>query len=361
MPIVDVVRDAKPRPIAPIDPSVVIPEAVKRAAAHSEAFYSATPPTPAPQPIPFDVQPVVMKQMAAAEPVAPVPGAPPQPVQVDPAAPSQADPASSPPAPSSLHSENDVRAMAGRLKKQATLIADMQAQMGALGDELIATQRQLRAPPVQPELLPEKPLLSEQEIRDYGPEFLNVVKRAAREEFLPEVTTLRAENERLLRQSAEQGMRGVYAYLDANVNDWRNVNHSAAFMSWLRLRDPLSGSIRQELLNGAFQTADALRVASFFKGFLSDEAASPALREPSAPQLQTPVRQPTIALETLAAPGRARSAPSSLPAEKPVYTRQEIARFYADVRKGLWAGREADKSRIEMDIFAAQSDGRIRG
>ncbi len=359
MPIVDVVRDAKPRPNeAPIDESVIIPEAVKRAARHAEAFYSANPPTPAPQPIPFDATPVVMKQVVAEpEPVAPTPGTSPQPVSV----PTEISPQPEIPTATPQHSDNDVRAMAGRLKKQFTLIADMQAQMAALGDELIATQRRLQAPPLQPEQTPQ-PLLSEQEIRDYGPEFLNVVKRAAREEFLPEVNTLRAENERLLQQGAEQGRRQVHAYLDANVNDWRNVNHSTAFKSWLRLRDPLSGSIRQELLNGAFQTADALRVASFFKGFLSDEAASPALREQSAPQpQQAPVRQPTIALETLAAPGRARSAPSSLPAEKPVYTRQEISRFYNDGRRGLWVGREADKARIEADIFAAQTEGRIRG
>jgi hypothetical protein len=351
MPVVDVVRDAKPVPTAPVDTSVIIPDAVKRAAAHADAFYSANPPAPEPQSIPFDVQPTVMKP---AEPAAPTP-------QPEPQAATPAPQPESTPAPQPVeHSENDVKAMAGRLKKQQQTIKDLQTQMSAMGDELLAAQRHLRTPPLQPDPEPQ-PLLSEQELRDYGPDFINVVKRAAREEFLPEVNTLRQENERVKRQAAEQAMRGVYAYLDQNVENWRIVNHSAPFKSWLRLRDSLSGSIRQELLDTAFQSADALRVAAFFKGFLSEEAASsPAPRE--TPQLQqVPARQPAIALETLAAPGRARSAPSNPPAEKPTYTRREIAKFYEDVRKGLWAGRETMKSQIEADIFAAQSDGRIRG
>lgn len=360
MPIVDIVRDAKPRPIAPIDESVVIPDAVKRAAAHSEAFYSANPPTPAPQSIPFDVSPVVMRQV---EPVnAPAPPelqtATPPPLSLQPAA---------PPAPELQsntlpHSDNDVRAMAGRLKKQSATINDLQNQMTMLGDELMATQRRLQdAPPLQPTQAPQ-PLLSEQELRDYGPEFVDVVKRAAREAVSPDVARLQQENEQLRRATTEQARRAMYTHLDTQVPNWRNVNHSPAFKMWLRLRDPYSGSIRQQMLDAAFQTADALRVSAFFQGFLSEEAASPAVQDIQAPQPQpAPVRQPAIALETLAAPGRARSAPPAPVAEKPTYTRSEIAKFYADVRKGLWVGHEVEKTRIERDIFAAQNDGRIRG
>lgn len=43
-----------------------------------------------------------------------------------------------------------------------------------------------------------------------------------------------------------------------------------------------------------------------------------------------------------------------------VYTRVDVAKFFDDVRKGVYKGREQERDRIERDIFAAQREGRIR-
>jgi hypothetical protein len=63
-------------------------------------------------------------------------------------------------------------------------------------------------------------------------------------------------------------------------------------------------------------------------------------------------------LDDLAAPGRAHSA-GGAPAEKPVYTAEEITRFYADVAAGRWRGRDADRIAIDADIMLAGREGRI--
>jgi len=70
-----------------------------------------------------------------------------------------------------------------------------------------------------------------------------------------------------------------------------------------------------------------------------------------------------MTLDTLAAPGRATHATDANSSQdgKPVYTHAEIKRFYNDVRRGAYAGRDADKARIEADMFAAQREGRVRG
>jgi hypothetical protein len=62
---------------------------------------------------------------------------------------------------------------------------------------------------------------------------------------------------------------------------------------------------------------------------------------------------------TLAAPGRAKSAAAAAPAEKPFFTSAQITRFYADVNSGKYRGREADKAKLEAQIFDAQREGRI--
>jgi hypothetical protein len=44
-----------------------------------------------------------------------------------------------------------------------------------------------------------------------------------------------------------------------------------------------------------------------------------------------------------------------------VYTVSDIRKFYEDVRRGLYAGRDAEHQAIERDIFQAQNEGRVKG
>ena len=43
----------------------------------------------------------------------------------------------------------------------------------------------------------------------------------------------------------------------------------------------------------------------------------------------------------------------------PVFTNSQIARFYEDVRKGLWRHDPAGKARREQDIIEASTQGRV--
>jgi hypothetical protein len=48
-----------------------------------------------------------------------------------------------------------------------------------------------------------------------------------------------------------------------------------------------------------------------------------------------------------------------MPADKPMYTAQDISRFYTECAAGKWRTREADRAAIDADIIAAQHEGRI--
>ena len=122
--------------------------------------------------------------------------------------------------------------------------------------------------------------------------------------------------------------------------------------------------LKGNLLKAAFQAADAPRVVAFFKGYKAEQQATGQVPAPAGQQQPPAPIVPAVALETLVAPGRAKpaSGDSALSAaDKPIYTRADIQRFYGLVRQGYYAGREQDKARDEASIFLAQREGRVRG
>jgi hypothetical protein len=42
-----------------------------------------------------------------------------------------------------------------------------------------------------------------------------------------------------------------------------------------------------------------------------------------------------------------------------MYSPKDIEKFFVDVRQGKYKGREAERDKIERDIFAAQRENRI--
>jgi hypothetical protein len=97
-------------------------------------------------------------------------------------------------------------------------------------------------------------------------------------------------------------------------------------------------------LNEAIASADAPRAIAFFKGFLQEQRAS-GLQEQRAGGAQT------------TRPGGG----ASMPSDKPIYTRAQVARLYDQHLRGAYAGREAEWARQEVDLIRAGREGRILG
>jgi hypothetical protein len=64
-------------------------------------------------------------------------------------------------------------------------------------------------------------------------------------------------------------------------------------------------------------------------------------------------------LERQVAPGKGRSTGAPTGTNAKTYTPDDIKTFFNDVRQGKYKGREAERDRIERDIFAAQRENRI--
>ena len=116
--------------------------------------------------------------------------------------------------------------------------------------------------------------------------------------------------------------------------------------------DPLVGVARQTILEDAQKSLDVRRVSNFFNAWLEKtgqaNAAQNSRRKATASELEKQV-----------APGRPRTAAAPTGSNAKTYAPQDIQKFFDDVRKGKYKGREAERDRIERDIFSAQRDGRI--
>lgn len=349
------------------DENIKLPPAVKAQADKAQAAFDAaykdpnTPPTEPP-----------------AEPPVEPPTEPPAepPVQPQPPAsePPQSPPSEPPPAPPVTTEGNDqswehrYKSMEGRFARAEREKKDLLARIDSL-QNVVATMQAAPPPsnPAQPAPAPAKPkYITEQDETEYGSDFLNVVGRKAKEELNPEVEQIKQQMASLQKRLegmgtnfAVEARNRVFAALNQEVPNWRELNVDPKFLSWLDLPDAYSGTIRGELLKDAFDTNDTNRVLSFFKGFVTDEAAtSPAQPGPGQQPGNPPAQKTPLA--TFAAPGRARtSAGGSPPVEKPIIRRADIAAFYAAVTAGKYRGREEEKAQAEAILFQAEREGRI--
>jgi hypothetical protein len=245
-----------------------------------------------------------------------------------------------------LHSQN--KELSSRLQQMEQLLATISQQQGG------RTQHQQV----------EEPLITDKDQEEYG-ESLDVMRRVTREELIPVAQKI-AQIDRLLQQlqvnvvpqvnavvqrqavSAEQQF---WSDLTNYAPQWKDINNDPAFQSWLLEVDPLSGITRQTILEDAQNSLDVRRVGNFFKSWLEitgQATAQNTRRNVSASELERQV-----------APGKGRNTGNPSGSNAKTYSPDDIRDFFDAVRQGKYKGREAERDRIERDIFAAQRDGRI--
>lgn len=252
--------------------------------------------------------------------------------------------------------KGQVEAMSGQVANLNNLLSSVQSAP--------PREESFRAPaPVKPNITPE-------EVAEYGEEFVDFASRVAAQEVSRATASLKQEINQLRQQVGgvdqtlhQSAREQLLSRLDVDLPGWRNMNSSPEFLDWLSLTDPYTGAMRQDILSEAYEQNNFPRVAAFFKGFLAELAASENPQRGIEPENRgTPV--PKLALNSIVAPGRAKSAaatpPPGAPSEKPFITTSQISKFYTDVASGRFKGREAAQVEFEAKIFEAQSEGRIR-
>lgn len=359
------------------DPNVKLPGAVQRSISrsdeiHKQVYGGKNPPAnkegdPDPAGKTNDPTPAPEGTTQASPPAPP---ADPKPSSAPAPTASQPTPA---PEPTPGNNEEDAKvwrgrymSMKGRFEQQEQRLAQAAARIEGL--EQVLSQANNMPPQQQPPAQPQM-MVTDEEKERYGAEFLDVVRRQAAQTYDPIINELKQTiqdlNKKLgnVDQNITKNARGqMFELLDTRVPDWREMNDNPDFLAWLGLPDRFSGVTRAELIAKADEANDGERVAAFFEGFKSEQAApAPTTENPAPADPQPTTARPR--LEDIAAPGRAGNAGgnySQPPAEgKPTFTPAEIAQFYNDVRRGLYEGRDEERSRVDRAIIEAGREGRI--
>lgn len=245
-----------------------------------------------------------------------------------------------------------------RLRAENTQMSQRLAQLEQLIASLSAPQQGQTAQVAAAKLVTDK------DVEEYG-ESIEVMRRAAREEVSTaqqEIADLKRmvmqlqtnvvpKVDSVVQRQALNAEQVFWSELSAEVPDWREINAEQNFHSWLLEVDPLSGRTRQTFLDDAQGQLDSRRVAGFFKTWqsLNGNSVAQQTRNVAATQLEKQI-----------APGRGRTAAGTTTGnDTKAFARGDVAKFFDDVRKGLYKGREQERDRIERDIFAAQREGRI--
>lgn len=257
---------------------------------------------------------------------------------------------------------------------QAEQIQSLQQQLVATQNLLASLGGQRSAAPAQS--TQDTPpasvkLIKDEERREFGDDLIDLMRRVVREETasIPQQIDQRvapiakradaaveAADEAAKRKAAEDRL-AVFGMLDAQVPGWQKINAEDDFLAWLDQNDPYAGIPRGQLLQQAFSAHDGPRVVAFFRGYQNEHA----IVTPAAPA-PAPAPAPQRKLEQLVAPGsqKAGSTGAQDGSGKRVWTAKEIRLFYADKQNNPRKYTPEQWKAYEKDIFAAQSEGRIR-
>ena len=132
--------------------------------------------------------------------------------------------------------------------------------------------------------------------------------------------------------------------LDSMVPEWKQIKDMPEFKKYLDVPDPFSGKTRFDLAMEAQEALDARRVASFYQAF---KDTNPSMKKKKKPKGK------------LVAPNGSNKAGVGEEAEVEFVTRDEIKRFYDDMRRGVFKGREDEANRIEGLINKAIAERRV--
>jgi uncharacterized coiled-coil protein SlyX len=141
-------------------------------------------------------------------------------------------------------------------------------------------------------------------------------------------------------------------YDDINtVENWKEINNSVEFNEWLDRTEPLTGFKRRAILDDAYATLNSTRAKNFFSEFMGKKV------------------KPVVDVKDTSFVVSDKGISPRTTTGKPLIDRSElkenfikatdVSKFYNDVRKGLYKGRDAEKDKIEAEINKAISDRRV--
>lgn len=153
------------------------------------------------------------------------------------------------------------------------------------------------------------------------------------------IERLRAAEERTIDRPPTESQTLGQA-LTQIVPEWQTLNNDPQFLAWLDQVDPLLGGVRRDRFNQHIQAGDAPRAAAFFRAYLHQGQPHQGADPPPPP------------------PPDPETTPGNPDSGKPIYLVSQVKRLYQDMALNKYPPEE--KERLDRELMAAQSEGRIR-
>jgi len=204
------------------------------------------------------------------------------------------------------------------------------------------------AKPVVSSATQDGPMFSPEEIEEYGADFLAVVERVVGGRgnqdtgVSDQLSELKTKFDSIALNQAKSAEGRFYEDLQELVPDWQAINDNDGFKKWLSEEMPLTGKERQNFLIAAQQALDARKVASFFTAWKGESG------------------QQSYMIDTV---NGGQGDGSTLPEgqiETEIISKADIKAFYDDKKLGRYRKNPEEARQIEMRIFRAQREGRVR-
>lgn len=194
----------------------------------------------------------------------------------------------------------------------------------------------------------QEPVFTEAEVEEYGQGFLDMVTRVAKSaasgassgEIANELKELKGQFNNIVQSQVRSKEERFYDELTQAVPNWEAINEDEKFHDWLKDEMPMTSQERQVFLAQAQKRFDARTVINFFTQWQQEQSGESVL-----------LNTTTTTNEYLG--DRSEAAE--------IWTSSDIEAFYKDKKLGKFRGREDEARQIEMRIFRAQNQGRVRG
>ena len=258
--------------------------------------------------------------------------------------------------------EQKYKTLQGMYNKEVPRLSSENRELSSRVSQLESLLGDLKKQETPVQEAPVEKLITEDDVKEYG-DSIDVMRRAAKEEVagqlgrvaqlekeIAELKGVVPQVQQVQQQQKTSSEKQFWDVLNREVPNWNEINSNPDFQSWLLEVDPLTGISRQTYLEDAQRKQDAGRVINFFNAFAKVSGVDNSARDKSATQ--------SAELQKQVAPKRGRAG-QPVNNDAKTYSPKDIEKFFTDVRKGKYKGREDERARMERDIFAAQQEGRI--
>ena len=258
--------------------------------------------------------------------------------------------------------EQKYKTLQGMYNKEVPRLSSENRELGSRVSQLESLLGDLKKQETPVQEAPVEKLITKDDVEQYG-DSIDVMRRAAKEEVagqlgrvaqlekeIAELKGVVPQVQQVKQQQKTTSEKQFWDVLNREVPNWNEINSNPDFQSWLLEVDPLTGISRQTYLEDAQRKQDAGRVINFFNAFAKVSGVDNSARDKSATQ--------SAELQKQVAPKRGRAG-QPVNNDAKTYSPKDIEKFFTDVRKGKYKGREDERARMERDIFAAQQEGRI--